>query len=348
VLVTVLISCALTVVSLFVVQQSVRAEFRRQSSEAGRASVRSFQRINRQHETELLRIAALLSELPTLKAVMTTEHAATIQDASSQFWDLSGTDLFVLTGPEHERVLAVHGTSQKPSIEKIENSLLSTHRLSGEPGWWQNGAELFRVVEHPIIAGSGSEEHLLGTLIVGRLISNAVAQQIGTFAGSDIALTSSSSVVASTLDAKGKTELERVLAGMGPEVVSAKINIGGSPYEMSEVRLDTDSPTPLRCYILFPLHSSYAFLARLNRMILVLGVLVAATGALLVTVIARAMTVPLDRLVKAVRALATGDYRYSIEPGGSAEVAALAHDFTIMRHQLVDMQRRRLDAERLA
>lgn len=347
VLVTVLISSAMTGISLFIVRQSVRAELRRQSIEASRASVRAFERINREYEADLLRTAALLAELPTLKALMTTGHRATIQDASRQFWDLSGTDLFVLTGPEHERVSGVHVASAEPHTEAIERTLLRSSMLAEKPDWWQDGTELFRVVERPIIAEAGPEQHILGYLIVGRRISTGFAQQIGHLSGSEIALASSESIVASTLGAHGSAELAKRLAQpIATEPQESRIE--GEPYEISAISLETDSPTPLRCYILLPLGSSYAFLDHLNRVILVLGLLAALSGAVLVTIVARAMTNPLDRLVRAVRALATGDYSYSVETGGSLEVAELARDFTLMREQLVDMQRRRIESERLA
>lgn len=347
VLVTVLISSALTGISLLVVRHSVRNGLRRQSADASRASVRSFQRINREHEDDLIRTAALLAELPTLKAVMSTEHAATIQDASRQFWKLSGTDLLVLTAAGGRQAVAVHATAPTPRPDSIGRELSKGGTDNQASDWWQDGTQLFRVVFRPIVAGSGPEQHALGFLVVGRRISTAVAQQMSDFSGSEIALTSSDSIVASTLGPSGRAELEKRLKNTitaEPE----ELNIGGEPYEMSAIALETDSPTPLRCYILLPLHSTYAFLDRLNRIMFVLGLLAALAGAALVTVVARAMTDPLDRLVKAVRALAEGDQSYSIEPKGSVEVAELARDFKLMREQLMDMHRRRLEGERLA
>lgn len=344
VLVTVLISCTLTGVSLFVVRQSVRAEFRRQTAEAKRASVSAFERVNREHEADLRQAAALLSELPTLKAVMTTEHAATIQDASRRFWDLSATDLFVLTGPGRDHAFAVHASTTV--TQKAINQFLSKGQSDGASSWWQNGTELFRVVQQPIIAGSGTDEHLLGYLFVGRLINDEVAQQMGNVAGSDVALSSGSAIVASTLDAVGNQRLTQLVSRHDPALHQVQVN--GQPYEISAINLETDSRTPLHCYILFPLRSTNAFLKQLNQTIVLLGVLVAVVGGLVMVIVARAMTTPLDRLMKAVRAFAAGDDRYSMTPGGSMEISALANDFATMRQQLTEMQKRRLEAERLA
>ena len=43
------------------------------------------------------REAALLADLPSLKALMSTQHAQTIQDGSEEFWAISGSDFFALT-----------------------------------------------------------------------------------------------------------------------------------------------------------------------------------------------------------------------------------------------------------
>ena len=56
----------------------------------------------------------------------------------------------------------------------------------------------------------------------------------------------------------------------------------------------------------------------------------------------------LCNLVGAVRAFAAGDYAYSLEPSGSAEVKELGAAFDAMRQRVVESQRRALEAARLA
>ena len=61
-----------------------------------RNSVSTFQNFQRERELTLSHSAELLADLPNLRALMTTQHDATIQDASSDLWRLAGNDLFVL------------------------------------------------------------------------------------------------------------------------------------------------------------------------------------------------------------------------------------------------------------
>ncbi len=105
---------------------------------------------------------------------------------------------------------------------------------------------------------------------------------------------------------------------------------------------------PIRCYLLLPLAAWDTLLHRLNQMILVLGAIAVFGAVVLVLLISRAITGPLESLVAAVRALADGNYRYALQPRGSAELAELGSAFNSMRGQLLESQRKQLEAERLA
>src|ERR1700719_3137972 len=104
---TLLIICALMGALLLIVRHTVRSEIARQVQQSTDASLHAFESVQKQHELELSRAAAMLAELPTLKALMTTEHALTIQDASEPFWKLAGSDLFLLAGTDGH-VLGFH------------------------------------------------------------------------------------------------------------------------------------------------------------------------------------------------------------------------------------------------
>lgn len=347
-LATIAILSAMTAASLLVVRQSVKREVRRQTAEALAASVRAFQRVEQQQGTELVRTASMLAELPTLKALMTTEDAATIQDASAEFWRLSGSDLLLLANAS-SRVKAVHAAGPGLALVSAQRLLASRDRLENA-AWWLDSGNLYRVVARSIVAGAGSERHVLGVLIVGAYIDTAMAQQIGRFSATEIALTSGQTIVASTFPPADRTQLARWLSSDAAAVNNQpqELAIDGRHFEIAAIDLETGPSAPLRCYILLPLDMTYAFLSRLNRTILILGLAAGILGAGLVTLISGAITRPLDKLVTAVRALGAGDHTYSIEPHGSMEVATLAHSFTSMRSALSESQRREIEGERLA
>src|SRR5260370_7955004 len=89
---------------LFIIRHTVSVETERQVRDGTEESVRAFESVQRQREQQLSRTAAMLADLPTLKALMTTQHALTIQDASTSLWKLGGSDLFVLAIPNRQIV----------------------------------------------------------------------------------------------------------------------------------------------------------------------------------------------------------------------------------------------------
>jgi signal transduction histidine kinase len=183
----------------------------------------------------------------------------------------------------------------------------------------------------------------------GYQVDETFAEQLSRVAGGQIALTSNNDVIATTLSAQDEGELEaRLKASNTNDTGSKEIKLGNSDYEMASVLLQESLPTPVRCYVLLPLTRTKAFLSHLNRIVFAIGAAAILFGAVLFTVISRAMTRPLDNLVAGVRALAAGDYAYSIKPEGSSEIAELGDAFANMRGQLLESQMHRIEAERIA
>src|SRR5882724_13252719 len=75
-----LVSSGITFGTLWMVHSSVGVQLRRQIADNLRNSVVVFLEFQRQREVGLASSAELLANLPSLKALMTTRDAATIQD----------------------------------------------------------------------------------------------------------------------------------------------------------------------------------------------------------------------------------------------------------------------------
>src|SRR5580698_10825955 len=150
---TLLIICALTGALLLIVRHAVRSEIANQVQQSTEASVRAFESVQRQHEVELSRTAAMLAELPPLKALMTTEHALTIQDRSEPLWKLAGSQLFLLAGPNGQ-VLGFHGTSPRWKTNVAEENLARSMEQGEDASWWYGDGQLYRVFLRPITSGT--------------------------------------------------------------------------------------------------------------------------------------------------------------------------------------------------
>ena len=334
---------------LVFIRYTVNVEVERNIRDGTNASVRAFETVQRQQELQLSRTAAMLAELPTLKALMTTEHAPTIQDGSETFWKLAGSDLFVLAKPDRE-VVALHMTAPGWAPAAAARDLKGSTDLGEDASWWYDDGRLYWVFLHSITSGAGQKEQQLGVLAVGYRVDSTVAQQLAAVAGNQIALSTSDTLIASTLPQRDEADLERRIrsGGIASSVTSGRLALETDQYAFSSVVLRGSSTSPVRCYVMMPLAPLNSLIARLNQTIYLVCVLAVLFEALLFAFVARTVTRPLDNLVAAVKALAAGDFTYSITPRGSTELVELSTSFAQMRGQLLSLQQQRIDAERVA
>ena len=342
------IICALLGSLLLIVRHTVRSEIDEGVQESTKESLRAFENVQQDREVQLSRTAAMLAELPPLKALMTTEHALTIQDASEPLWKLAGSQLFLLAGTDGH-VLGFHGTSPRWKTEMAEENLARSIEQGEDAAWWYGEGQLYRVFLRPITSGTENERRQLGILAVGYQIDATVAEQLAMVSGSQIALTTGDKIIASTLSAADQAELTNsIKQGDGAEASTREMALGSDRYQVASVVIHKGPPVSVKCFVLMSLQPSTAFLLRLNRTILLLGISAAALAAVLLGFVAQTITHPLDNLVSGVRALAVGDYTYSITPRGSSEVAELGEAFSKMRGELLASQQRRFATERIA
>src|SRR5712692_2976318 len=130
-----LVSASLTWATLLIVRHRVQLNVRDEIFEDLRNSVVTFQNLQRQREGMMERSAELLANLPPLKAVMTTKDEATIQDTSTDFWHLIGSDLFVLadrSGRLKALQTATVGLTRSEAQEFLSRSL----RNGEARDWW--------------------------------------------------------------------------------------------------------------------------------------------------------------------------------------------------------------------
>jgi signal transduction histidine kinase len=343
-----LIICALLGAILLVVRHTVRSEISQGVASGTNASLVAFENVQQQRDLQLSRTAAMLSELPTLKALMTTRDALTVQDASESFWKLAGTQLFVLAAPSAQ-ILGFHSAKPEWNAAEAQTNLTKSLEQREDAAWWYGGGRLYRVSLRTITAGEGVDARQLGILAVGYEVDTAVAQQLALVSGSQIALTADDRIIASTISKPEEAGFSAMLqAGTAELAQNRELRIAGNPYQIAYSMIHEGAPASVKCYVMMSLDPAYAFIDRLNRTILILGISAVALAALLLGFVSKTITRPLDNLVAAVRALAKGDYTYSITPRGSSEVAELGESFSKMRSELQAAEERRFATERVA
>ena len=250
VIVTFLIICGLTGSLLLIIRHTIGVETQQQIRDGTQASVRAFESVQRQRELQLSRAAAMLADLPTLKAMMTTGDALTIQDGSATYWKLAGSDLLVLAKPDG-RVVAMHLTKPSQSAAAMQHNLERSRNQGAEASWWYDDGRLYWVFERPIIAGTGNTSQLLGILAIGYQVDSSVAEQLAVVAGNQIALETDNTIIASTLPAGDEAELQRKIRSgiIRSAFRHEKISLQTDQYAFSSVLLHGAAPS--RCAAMY-------------------------------------------------------------------------------------------------
>ncbi len=329
------ITAGLSSATLLIVSYSVQRRVRENIREDLRNSVDVYESFERQREATLRRSTQLLANLPNVRAMMTTEDSATIQDASADVWNLSGSDLMVFAD-RSGKVMAMRANTtsfQRPAAQEFMQRSL---RKQEPRDWWFGGDNLYEVWIQPIYFGAESKDSTLGYLAVGHEIDERAARDFSKIASSDVAFRWGDTFVASTLTPAQQAEL-----GRHPQRDSAgaqETQIGKERYLATTVELPPDAQPRVTLTVLKSLDKATSFLRGLNRTLLGLGLLSVIAGSVLVFFISDTFTRPLANLVAGVRALEGGDYGFPLESTGGDEVSEVTGAFSRMRTNLQKTQ----------
>ena len=344
-----LISAGLTCMSLLLVRSSVQKQIKKGIFADLQNSVTTFQNFQRDRELTLTHSAELLADLPNLRALMTTEHEATIQDASKDLWRLAGSDIFVLAD-RTGRVVALHTASPGLQRDMAQEALAASLTQEGPEHWWFGGQHLYEVFLKPIYFGPAAENRSLGFLVIGYEIDDGVASQVSRIAASQVAFYYGDTIVRSTLPPAQEAELARQgsLRHSLPSSETEEVQLGDERFLGTSLELAQGKSPSVRLSVLKSYDQATAFLDSLNHLLLALGLVAVLGGSALVFFISHTFTRPLGSLVEGVRALEKGDFNYPLDPRGGDEVAELTGAFSRMRDSLLKTQQELLEAERLA
>ena len=345
----VVVSAALTFTTLLVVRRTVQQEVRLGIQRDLQNSVSAFHNFQKQREVTLERSAALLADLPNVRALMTTHDPATIQDASRDLWQLAGSDLLLLADSSG-KVMALQAAPQEITVREGQDFFPLVVSREETRHWWYVEGHLYEVFLQDIYFGPASGHQVLGYLLLGYEIDDRVARDLSRVAASEVAFRYGDSIVRSTLKPAQESELLRVAprtaAGGPPQ--GDQIRLGQERFLTTAVDLPTPGTPAMNLWVLKSFDQATAFLSSLNELLLALGLTAVLAGSLLVFLISHTFTRPLENLVAGVRALEQGDYAYPLQVRGGDEVAEVTGTFDRMRKNLQKTQRELLDAERLA
>jgi signal transduction histidine kinase len=344
----VLITAGLTALSLLVVRHSIQSHVREDIVLDLRNSVTTFQNFQHDREVMLAHSAELVAYLPITRAIMTARDPATIQDASRDVWQLTGSDLLVLVD-RNSKVVALHTKPKGLTREAAQTYFQRSLNEEDSSHWWFGAHHLYQTFVQPVYFGSKTEGPLLGFLIIGYEIDDRLAREVSKVSASQVAFSYGDEIVATTLTAdQAKSVGVRALAAGLPQSSPRDVEVGHEKFVAASLDLSGQQETPVRLTVLGSYDQAAKFLDKLNRLLLLLGLTAVLIGSGLVFLISHTFTRPLASLVEGVRALEHGDFHHPLDPRGSDEVAELTSAFDRMRASLLKTQEALLESEQLA
>jgi signal transduction histidine kinase/CheY-like chemotaxis protein len=333
----VLVIAALTCATLLVLRHNAEIQLQRQVEDEARNVILTFQVMQQEREIALSHKADLLATV----ASMRNGDVTTINDAGEDPWQSPGRDLLALSD-QAGRILAMHTTAGEFPISAAEAMLRRSRRAGEKSGWWYSGTQLYQIAIQPFYSDPPSNKVTSGMVIAGRGIDAQELRDLGKISSAQVAVRYGDDIVASTIPALRQAELANQLRD---QAAPEQLEIGGERYWGSLKILTPGIKPAVSLIVLKSDHDAVASLARLNHLLLGLGLVAVFAGGALVFAICDRFTRPLGSLLGGVGALEKGDFEYRLNARGNDEVAQLTRAFGRMRSTLRtnEAQRQKLE-----
>jgi signal transduction histidine kinase len=347
------IGTAVYIVNVRVTREAER-ELQRGLEEAGR--------LVDQHRATLLenfiRMARLIADLPKLKAAVDLGDPPTVQPLAEDYRAQVASDLLMITH-RSGRVLALAVIGDLGSAAGTSAAQGAIKRaLAGREttAFWPMARGILQVVTVPIVIGPDSPE-ILGTLSVGFVLDDQLAERFKALTESDVVFAVGGHIQAGTLPRAYFPRLEALLQKGG----TSRMWLGGTDYVALARTLapsgsglvSEEAPVPT-ALILRSRTERLNFLGPLHTALAATAFVALALATLLSYGVARTVTRPLRALTSTMREMAvTGDLnrREAASPSRGWEdedARVLAATFGSMTDALARFQREAGRRERLA
>jgi len=375
----VLLSAALTVgivaVMFALLGVTVRTQMRRLLATTLAGQQQRIADIQGEETRELLRLSALMTESPTLRAALETYQAewgsagpartdllTTIQGEVERLAAGLDRDLVVVAGVEGnilaaresgaaERAPGARWQHIPPASWPCEaDSPTAPPAASGRSGILVAEGRQYLAGCVPIVLGGD----VIGSLLVGDRLDDEFARRIQGLFGAQAVIASGDTVLAASRP--GLAAAWPAAAGSVEADDSRLIRIGDEEFVALAVPLAPgDNASPVRLNLMRSLTGAIGSSDRdLQRALLAYGALALVLAAAAASMAARSILRPLERFVEFLRDVATSGDRARRAPdsGGSPEMTTLARTYedlmsSVLEHERRLMQRAREDLDRI-
>ncbi len=339
-----LVVFGITAASLSILRARLHQQVERDVSSDLQRSIHTFASLRQQRRLTLERENALLADLPSLKALMTTSDQRTVVDGGERFWKVSGNDLFALATPNGEVVAAY--TTGPPADRRLASDL-SVVLGRDEQEYLLSSGRFFTYAVQPLRFGDDTTGTLLGYVISGQEINREFLSEVSRPASAEALFVSGHHVLVSTLSSP-QVEAEYALQESALHSSTHLLVLDRTRYLATSVDPFGNGPVPVRLVLLKSLTESDRDIRDINRRVAAIGFLAFLAGSTAMLALAKGVTGPLEELTRSVRAFGRGNASVALPSGGTREVRLLSASFAAMRERITQTSRALLEAERLA
>jgi len=341
----VLIIAGTTASSLFIIRSQLRRQVHANLATDLGHSVETFQDLEAGRLVALEHEGALLAAEPRLKALMTTRDPRTIADDAADFWKTSGNDLFALSDSSQKLQAAYAKGAIGADILKRD---LQAAVANPSQHYLLSDGRLFEYSVRPLYFGRPEDGTLLGYVISGYAIDQAFLQEVGRGAGAEVAFLAGNTVVVSTLPNDRQLDLGKIAGSQQQNGEASIASVGRERYLTASKDLTSEAGSPLRLVVMKSFDTADREEMEIDRLVIWVSLLAIAAGSVLMLLLARILTRPLEQLAAGVHAFGRGDREYTLPAGGTEEVRYLSGVFAEMRDEIEETHCALLESERLA
>ena len=332
-----------TASSLWLIWHQVREQGARQEETELSQSIRLFSAAEEERYASLQRETALFAELPSLKALLTTNDDRTIQDAGATFWKTGGGSLFALADT-NGRVRAIYGPPGA-DLAPLSRDLSLSLPQEGKRYLVSNG-RLFHYASNPVYFGDALHGAQLGITVDGYEIDTGMLRQLSQTSGTEASFFSRHTLICASLPRTViGSAIERTTPNSG--MTRASDGIGYLSIAASQ-DLSSFANAPLKVVFQRSLVPAEQTAHAVSRSILLLGCWMLLVGGGLMILVARQMTRPLESLARQVDAFGTEREHTRKVYRGTREIAQLEQNFIAMEARVSDLNKAKLESEKLA
>lgn len=296
-------------------------------------------------------MARLAADAPKLKAAVDTNDPPTVQDVADEYQERLRSHLLVVTNRVGQ-MLAHVGTADE--ARSVASHAATVDALAGRERFDLVAASdgIVQLATVPIALGVESPD-VLGALSLGFLLDDALAQELKSVSGSDVAFGMDGRVLASTLPLHSRS----AAAGFLTSRETRRVTIGGEDFVALAVPLGSGGAANAPAAAAVVLRSrtdQLRFLREIYTELAVTAVLGVLLATLLSFVVARTITRPLAAITAAMRDVAsTGDLTRtmafrSAQRWQDEDAELLATTFNTLTESIARFQREGAQKERLS